>query len=96
MIDGRLSFALMLRRGNAHIASGYASQPHSSPERKILRAVRFLPTLSARLMIGIWRDLSRHMLVNLPPSQNRAVGDGTSPSRNGLRSRRFNFQNAKL
>ena len=25
-LDGRLSFALMLRRGNAHIASGYASQ----------------------------------------------------------------------
>ena len=36
---GRLSFALMLRRKNAHIAAGYASQPCSSPERKILRAV---------------------------------------------------------
>ena len=39
-LDGRLSFALMLRRKNAHIAAGYASQPCSSPERKILRALR--------------------------------------------------------
>ena len=35
-----MSFALMLRRKNAHIAAGYASQPCSSLERKILRALR--------------------------------------------------------
>ena len=76
-----MSFALMLRRGNAHIASGYASQPRSSPERKILRAARVLPeTFSAIVACDFLCDLSRHMVVNLPLSQNRAVGDGTSPS----------------
>ena len=30
----------MLRRGNAYVASGYTAQPRSSPERKILRALR--------------------------------------------------------
>ena len=36
------------------------------------------PRLSVRFIASYAR--------NLPPSQNRAVGDGTSPSRNGLRS----------
>ena len=45
-LDGRLSFALMLRRKNAQIAAGYSSQPCSSPERKILRAA-YVSTVGA-------------------------------------------------